>query len=168
MRVCAPVGRHVLFVCTVHMCVAWCVCVCVCVLWVCVHLLADTCCVCARCRCIALMCAAWECVCVVMGHGLGAWGPRWAGGCRWELPAGALLGWRLCPTSARVLRLNAARRPVCINHGTKSLDQEPRRCQAHPLAPPLRGSSTWAHSLPNWPAGWTDRLSSCTLQDCPA
>ena len=85
------------------------------------------------------MCAAWECVCVVMGHGLGAWGPRWAGGRRWELPAGALLRWRLCPTSARVLHLDAARCPVDINRGMKSLDQEPRRCQAHPPTPSPAG-----------------------------
>ena len=147
-----------------------CVCVCVYVCYACVHLLVDTCCLCAWCRYTALMCVAWECVCVcvlcvcacwwtravcvhgvdaqriyvwrgsvcvcvVMGHGVGAWGPRWAGGCRWELPTGALLGWRLCPTSARILRLDSARCPAGINHGTKSLDQEPRRCHAHPSSP---------------------------------
>ena len=44
------------------------VCVCVCAR-MCVRLLADMCCLCARCRCTALTCVAWECVCVVMGHG---------------------------------------------------------------------------------------------------
>ena len=128
--------RYTALMCAVWECVCvLCMCACLRTLAVCVHGVGA--------QHIYVRCGnVCVCVCVVMGHGLGAWGPRWAGGCRWELPAGALLGWRLCPTSARVLCLNAARRPVGINHGTKSLDQEPRRCQAHPLAPPLRGSST--------------------------
>ena len=59
------------------------VCVCACVCYLCVHLLVDTCCLCARCRYTALMCAVWECVCVlcmcaclrtlaVCVHGVGA------------------------------------------------------------------------------------------------
>ena len=55
MHVCASVGGHVLFVCTV---------------WV--H--------------SSYVCGMGVYVCVVMGHGVGAWGPRWAGRHRWELP----------------------------------------------------------------------------------
>ena len=39
------------------------VCVCACVCYLCVHLLVDTCCLCARCRYTALMCAH-VCVCM--------------------------------------------------------------------------------------------------------
>ena len=42
------------------------------------------------CRCaVAYVCRG--CGELVVGHGLGAWGPRWAGGRRWELPVGSLL-----------------------------------------------------------------------------
>ena len=60
MRVCVPVGGHVLLVCTV----------------------------CGGTQCIYVHGAG---VVVVVGHGLGAWDPRWAGGCRWKLPVGSLL-----------------------------------------------------------------------------
>ena len=52
---------------------------------------------------------------LVVGHGLGAWGQRWAGRCRWELPVGSLLWWHLWPTSAHS--------PTWMQHGahTRSL-----------------------------------------------
>ena len=60
----------------------------------CVRLLADMRCACARC-CVGAqwhMCAGrGGGVELVVGHGLGAWCQRWAGRRRWELPVGSLL-----------------------------------------------------------------------------
>ena len=62
LRVRAPVSGHALCVCTV------------------------------LCRCaVAYVCGAGWGGELVVGHGLGAWGQRWAGRRRWELPVGSLL-----------------------------------------------------------------------------
>ena len=52
-----------------------------------------------------------------------------------------------------------------VNPGTKSLDCEPRRCQA-PYPTTLQGSRTWARSIPDHQDGRTHSTRR-TLQDCP-
>ena len=133
---------------------------------------AHMCCLWARCRCSAHMCVcvcvcvrACMCVCVVMGHGPGPWGLRWAGGSSpWVLCSEGL-----CAPSLPVciLRLDAVRCPVGVNPFTKSLDWEPRRCQAPSPRPCGEAGPERTSPLTDHQDGQTCSPSR-TLQDSPA
>ena len=133
---------------------------------VCAHMY----CLCARCRCSAHMCGACVCVCVyVCGNGswTGGLGPEVGRQVQVGAPRGFSALRRLCPTSAWILCLDSVLGPVGVNPCTKSLDREPRRCQAP--SPWLCGETGPEHAPPL--TDHQDGLTRCpgqTLQDSPA